>query len=814
MGFAKDHLSDSTLADIARSLFTVKSEEQGGGRHELHGLCPIHDEKNPSFSYSIAKDVYHCLSCKADGDLVDLWIKVHGIADEKEGFKAFMQEFNLGDVSAGATPSKKKAAPAVPPPEVNTTTEVLTIDAAVWDKFPALPDSWIKRLAEKRGWSAEVIRELDLRQQTHYLDKEKRIVKKIQSKPQRIAMPVFGPDQKNLYNLRLYKPDAKKNKIISWGKGFGGSRLFPSPGLLKPGLPIILCEGESDTICGRSHGIENTITQTSKRKKWPKDHLKPFEGRDVIIAYDPDQAGIEYARAAGDNLHPVAKSVRIIEWPDYMGKLDDGTWPEKHGQDLTDFFVKHGRTLDDWQKLVDRAPKYNPENPAAPLPVEAREFFELNPDTGRWTYRPRWLANRILKDIPLMYDPKTGVLYKWGGRYWEEFFEDQVKKKCLLYLGDESKRDRITDAAFQALLMATMPHGREVNDNLDLVCINNGMLDLDKLELRKHQQDYYATYQLDVDFDPESEKKCLRWIQYLEETIQDEEQIMQAQEFAGYCLTRQTKYGKALFLLGPGNDGKSLFLKILRHMIGPQNCAATSFRDIEDQFYRSALYGKLLNISTEVGSKALESMYFKAIVTGDPISAAFKNRDPFEFTPFCKLAFAANRLPRVLDNSDGFYRRVLPIDFKRQFWGKADDKGLEKTLLGELSEIFVWSLVGLHRLWDQDSFSLCDHTDELMLGFKRLNNPILCFVEECCILPIEDDDPAVYQVEKDTLYKRYTKYCRQSGYTQMHKANFFRELRTAISSLQDCRPTIAGKRERCLLGIKLDETIDDQDLDE
>ena len=402
-----------------------------------------------------------------------------------------------------------------------------------------------------------------------------------------------------------------------------------------------------------------------------------------------------------------------------------------------------------------------------------------------------------------MYDPETGLLYKWGGKYWEDFFEESIKKRCLQYLGYESTTSRANDATSQAVILGTIPNGRKVNEHPDLICINNGMLNLASLDkLKKHDKDYYCTYQLDVDFNPDSDKICSRWIEFLEETIQTEGPIKQLQEFFGYCLTRDTKFAKSLFAIGPGADGKSIMLKILRKMCGPQNCSAVSFRDMEDQFYRSAIYNKMLNISTEVGSKALESQYFKAIVTGDPIMAAFKNKTPFEFLPCCKLAFAANKLPRVLDNSDGFFRRVLPVKFKRQFFGKNRDNSLEDKLTAELSEIFEWSLVGLHRLWQQDGFTDSGETDDFLMGYKRLNNPVLCFVEDVCEIGDSDEHLA----KKDSLYKKYKNYCSRRGYTQMHYQNFFRELKTAVSSLKDYRPRIAGKREQCVKGIMVTDT--------
>ena len=80
--------------------------------------------------------------------------------------------------------------------------------------------------------------------------------------------------------------------------------------------------------------------------------------------------------------------------------------------------------------------------------------------------------------------------------------------------------------------------------------------------------------------------RCDRWLEFLSQTIQTPEPIMQVQEFIGYCLTRDARYTKSLLLLGPGADGKSVFMQVVRELVGPENCSSVSFEDLEDQFFK------------------------------------------------------------------------------------------------------------------------------------------------------------------------------------------------------------------------------------
>ena len=773
MGWALKNISEEQRRRIAASLFTVTDGED---EEWMNGLCPLHEDSNPSFGYSPSQDIFKCLAnCVESGDLVKLYCLVNGM-DDKSGFKAFVDAY----APEKAIKPKSRAVKGNFIPE------------EVWDRCRALPPSWVQRLQELRGWSPEIMEIMDLRIQSVYQGKDGQV--RDSNNPDRVALPVRDASGV-LRNLRLYKPGAKVRKIMSWGKGYGKNRLFPARPLHDG--PVILCEGESDTLCALSHGL-NAITQTGKPNTWDKKQVAVLRGRDVVIAYDADQPGQRYAAKAADNLTGAAKSIRMLEWPEFMGKLDDGWWPKDSGQDLTDFFVKHEKTAKDFQELVLQAREESQAGQTEEQVMQGMgsEFFARGVN-GRLSFKPRLLAERLLQDVPLLNDPMTGMLYRWNSKFWEEYPMDHIKRLAIQALGNESDQSRVNDACFQARMLSTLPAGREVNDMADWICLQNGMFNLDSAEFQPHKKDFYSTIALDVEYNPKSPHRCSRWIQFLEETIQTPEVIAFVQEFFGYCLTRDTRYTAGLILLGPGSDGKSVLLKVLRTLVGKANCSAVSFADLEDQFHRASLFNKLLNISTEVGSKALESTYFKAIVTGDPISAAFKHLTPFEFTPFCKLAFATNQLPRVRDNTYGYFRRLNIVRFKRQFFGAADDKDLEGTLLKELSEIFLWALAGLDRLRKQKGFTTCDELMDERQDYRRLNDPVLCFMEDRCSLG------EGYSSLKDDLYREYKAFCNSNGYSARNKENFFRELQTAQASLTQRRPRENGRRVYRLDGIQV-----------
>lgn len=323
MGWALENLGSVRCREIAESFFRV--EKVYGTK--LHGFCPVHgDQKTASAFYNFDTDSGCCKSCGEPWDLVRLWCLSHGY--DGQDLKAFREEFD-NDYTGGArhlrpASTTKKHEPPPAPPEV-------FVDEADLQALPPLPPETIEDLRQKRGWTSAAISELDLRE---FTDAKKK---------KRIAMPVRTSDG-HLGNIRLYMPGAELYKIISWfdrkckacggswkivdkkktckecGKApndYGRSRLFPPPSQWKPGT-IWLCEGESDMICARSMGL-NAVTQTAGCGTWPDEFSLEFAGRDVVIVYDCDQAGHRGAMKAAQSLVEVAKSVRVMVWPELMG---------------------------------------------------------------------------------------------------------------------------------------------------------------------------------------------------------------------------------------------------------------------------------------------------------------------------------------------------------------------------------------------------------------------------------------------------------------------------------------------------------------
>lgn len=151
---------------------------------------------------------------------------------------------------------------------------------------------------------------------------------------------------KRVYN---FKPEPGEPKIKSESKAI--PLLFPFDHWKSDPRPTLLCAGENDALLARKMGF-NAVTTTCGEGNFPQIFLGMFRGKQVYICYDCDEAGRKGALRVAFLLYEAGASVYIV---------DLGLPGTKDNKDITDFFIKHGKTAADLQALIDAAQPYTGE---------------------------------------------------------------------------------------------------------------------------------------------------------------------------------------------------------------------------------------------------------------------------------------------------------------------------------------------------------------------------------------------------------------------------------------------------------------------
>ena len=102
----------------------------------------------------------------------------------------------------------------------------------------------------------------------------------------------------------------------NWVKDYDGEKtLFHLPYLINTNKSeVFLVESEGDVLA--LEGYDLVATTSGGAESWRSEFAPYFKDKRVVILPDADEPGQNYANNAAHDLFDVAKSVRIIRWPD------------------------------------------------------------------------------------------------------------------------------------------------------------------------------------------------------------------------------------------------------------------------------------------------------------------------------------------------------------------------------------------------------------------------------------------------------------------------------------------------------------------
>jgi putative DNA primase/helicase len=164
----------------------------------------------------------------------------------------------------------------------------------------------------------------------------------------------------------------------------------------------------------------------------------------------------------------------------------------------------------------------------------------------------------------------------------------------------------------------------------------------------------------------------------------------------------------------------------------------------------------------------------KAVISGDPITASRKYEKECCFDPTAAHLFAGNELPAHGDQSEGFWRRIVLLQFNNTFDENADttQRELWKEIVdSELPHIVHSGIQGALRLLKNEGYTIPPSSNEIKRRWRKETDSVAAFVRECCEVV---DEPAAPTSE---LYFIYNSWCRQSGRRIVAKNTFGERLK-------------------------------------
>lgn len=399
-----------------------------------------------------------------------------------------------------------------------------------------------------------------------------------------------------------------------------------------------------------------------------------------------------------------------------------------------------------------------------------------------------------------------GALAVWNGQRWV-FSKRAIEWMCLQYADDAKSTDRTEVVKYievkaPSVMSASMSHGYYVqfsNCTYDVV---------HECEVTP-TPDMYITATLPIALDLDAPFGLAD--QFVATIADNDEPTMLAMhEIIGVCMCSRRILSQSPMLIGrptggtsTAANGKSTFIDMLRALLGDDNVSSMDIASLGEKYGPAELTGKLANLGDDIPDEFLkgsELALFKKLVTGNKIKAERKYHDPFDFKPSATMVFSMNAMPRLADTTDGVFRRLAFVPFRRTFTPDSPDfdphMGEKLAEPSTLQRFAVLGLIALHDMLAEGRDRLTEIPDMVAeVEEIRIDNSIVRrWIADDEITAAELD-----HVPTQDVYDRFHRWCENSGERYaLSKTKFSRDIRATFSNITiSARMSdIAGKKVR------------------
>lgn len=418
--------------------------------------------------------------------------------------------------------------------------------------------------------------------------------------------------------------------------------------------------------------------------------------------------------------------------------------------------------------------------------------------------------------------------YIWDGKRWQpdkkDFVRELMKSTVSSMFIDASKsaatelRTRLVKWALRsssaysikaALDLAKsdenlviLPESFDTNHWL-LNC-ENGTIDLRTETLKPHDPEDMITKICPVHYDPDAKFKM--WDDFLLKILNgDVEMIVWLMKAAGYSATGLVSEEKMFFVHGSAATGKSTFMEAIKSVLG--DYARTA--DFETFLRRNQVGGARNDLARLAGArfvasneveegKKLAEGVVKSLTGGDMNTARFLYREFFEFKFTGKLWLAANHAPRVKDDDEAMWRRILRVPFEYVIPEAERDPKIKSTLQDTSvagPAILAWLVEGCW-LWQEEGLDAPKKVRQATAAYRQDMDPLRDFFDEYC-----EFGKAFHNTTKG-MRKAYDTYVKENNIRYPLKAKQFNDRLKA----RDCKKRtkrIEKKNRDCWIGVQI-----------
>jgi len=134
----------------------------------------------------------------------------------------------------------------------------------------------------------------------------------------------------------------------------------------------------------------------------------------------------------------------------------------------------------------------------------------------------------------------------------------------------------------------------------------------------------------------------------------------------------------------------------------------------------------------------LKDALIKLLTGGEKIPVRRLHKDFFEVDPQFKIVLSGNHKPRIDDDSDGIWRRVLLVPWDVQIPKDQVDRMLPAKLRREADAVFAWMVEGAIEYLNE-GLSIPEAVRAASQEYREESDPIGTFIRVACVVTGETD---------------------------------------------------------------------------
>lgn len=350
----------------------------------------------------------------------------------------------------------------------------------------------------------------------------------------------------------------------------------------------------------------------------------------------------------------------------------------------------------------------------------------------------------------------------------------------------------------------------DIHDTIhpDYLGFRNGILDLRSFKFMGPTPDIFITNIVDDYYDPATPANCPNFDNFLFNCYDGNQALInRAWEAIGYILTDDINAKCFFLLLGPGDSGKSLLIKLVCSFFREDAVCPLMINQFGERFGLSLANGKKLITCADLPKTPLTDSavaMIKCLTGGDSISYEQKYKDMARFINTAKLIFASNFPITLVSQDQAFINRIVEIPFLHSVPKDKQVKGLYEILSKEKHAIIHRALNAYRHLRSRNYVFSGDEylnpiKDQPVVPTVTAESVIQQFFEECC----SSDDSSF--VTTETLHTAYTNFCEKNSYAVLAKEKFSKMFKQLFGELFPSvkRQTADGSRPRGYAGLSL-----------